>query len=200
MIVEPIVYIVDDDEDVRKALHMQLESVGLKVENFSGCSDFLKTLPANASGCLILDVRMPDMTGPQLQAEMLRKNIDLPIIFLTGYGDIPLAVKTVRLGAVDFLTKPVDEQLLLKSIQTALAINVENQRIQSKLGDIRNRLMKLSSREYDILKLVIDGLSNKEIAAQLMISARTVEHHRSHILQKTQTDNFFQLTRLINDR
>ena len=115
--ISPIVYVVDDDDAVRNALDMQIEAAGFCVETFSSCTDFLAMLPSNASGCLLLDVRMPDMTGPQLQIEMTKRGIKLPIIFISGYGNIALAVETVQAGAIDFLTKQVNAQQLFSRIQ-----------------------------------------------------------------------------------
>jgi len=195
---DSIVYVVDDDPAVRDGLDFQLKSFGFKVEAFSNCTDFLSALPHQAKGCLILDVRMPKITGPELQEEMLDSGIHLPIIFLTGYGNIPLVVKTVQAGAVDFLIKPVDGQSLLTSVQKALDLSLKNQQRDKECYSFELKLTKLTAREHEIFDFVVDGLSNKLIAQQLNISVRTVEHHRSHILQKTETDSFLHLASLVD--
>jgi two-component system, LuxR family, response regulator FixJ len=195
---QPVVYIVDDDASVRDGLSFQLESAGFNIKAFSSCSDFLAELSVNAIGCLILDVRMPKMTGPELQNEMSNQGIKLPIIYLTGYGDIPLAVKSIKKGAVDFITKPVDAQHLLNSVQAAIDISAKNQQQSIHCHNLEIFLTKLTKREFEIYNLVIKGNSNKQIATQLAISFRTVEHHRSNILLKTASKNFLQLLSLVD--
>jgi len=195
---EAIVYIIDDDPFVRDGLSFQLKSYGYKVKSFTNCGDFLTVLPQHACGCLVLDVCMPKMTGPELQEEMSNKGIRIPIIFLTGYGSIPLVVSTIQAGAVDFLSKPVDGKELFNSVQKALDLSVKTQQRDADCDKLEKRLIKLTAREQEIYNLVIDGLSNKQTAAHLGISYRTVEHHRSNILQKTESDSFLQLVRLVD--
>lgn len=201
MISKPTVYIVDDDDAVRGGLSFLLESEGLKVEAFDSAAAFLATsFSSEAIACLVLDVRMPQMTGPELQAELTHQGIKIPVIFLSGYGDIPLAVKAIKAGAFDFLTKPVNSELLIDKIQQALALSRSKQESNAIYRASYKRLGTLTKREHEILKLALEGLSNKRIAALLNISTRTVEHHRSHILLKTGVDSLLKLSRLIDIR
>ncbi len=199
MTTRPTVYIVDDDAAVRDGLSLQLESADINVKAFASSAEFLASPPlTETTACLILDVRMPQMTGPELQAELATLKIDLPIIFLTGYGDIPLAVKTVKAGAFDFLTKPVDASKLLDKVEAALSLSARKKEQNCIVKDAYSRLQKLSKREHEVLMLALVGRSNKEIAQLLNISFRTVEHHRSHILLKTEVDNLLQLSHLVD--
>ena len=195
----PTVFVIDDDDAVRDSLYLQLDSAGFTVKAFPSGEDFLNALQPNTTGCLILDVRMPGMSGPELQAELVRRNINLPIIFLTGYGDIPLTVKTIQAGAFDFLTKPVDGGKLRDCINAALALNAQTHVNDAASYEFYKRLAELTEREREVLELALEGYSNKEIGRRLDISFRTVEHHRSRILLKTGTDNTLQLANLIKD-
>ncbi len=193
------VYIVDDDSAVCNGLSMLLESADLNVKTFSSSAEFLAfTPPANAIACIILDVRMPQMSGPELQTELLKRNIDLPILFLSGYGDIPLAVETIKAGAVDFLTKPVSAPVLLDKVQQALTLRRQKVNNDQAQRDMSARLTTLTKREHEVLHYALEGFCNKKIAKTLDISVRTVEHHRSHILLKTGVDNLLKLSHLIN--
>jgi FixJ family two-component response regulator len=194
MISNATVFIVDDDTAVRAGLSMQLEAAGFPVKAFASAEDFLVAI-CPIIGCLLLDVRMPGMTGPDLQAELARRNINLPIIFLSGHGDIPLAVKSIQAGAIDFLTKPVSGSVLIERIQMALQLSVEQWKKDAENKMLQERLATLTIREREVLELALAGCSNKEIAMCLGISFRTVEHHRSHILLRTGTDNLFKLAR-----
>ena len=195
MIPNASVFIVDDDAAVRDGLSMQLEAAGFPVKAFASAEDFLDVISPTVIGCLVLDVRMPGMTGPDLQSELARRKINLPIIFLSGHGDIPLAVKSIQAGAVDFLTKPVSGTLLIERIQIALRLGAEQWEKEAENKTLHERLATLTIRELDVLELVLEGYSNKDIATRLGISFRTVEHHRSHILLKTGTDNLFKFAR-----
>ena len=197
---QPTVFIVDDDDAVRDSLYLQLDSAGFAVEIFPSAEDFLDNLQPNTAGCLILDVRMPAMNGPELQAELVRRNINLPIIFLTGYGDIPLTVKTIQAGAFDFLTKPVDSRKLSDCINAAFALNAQTHENDAVNFELHDRLSKLTKREQEVLELILKGYSNKEVGRQLDISFRTAEQHRSRILLKTGADNPLQLANLIKDK
>ncbi len=192
------VFVVDDDASVRDGLALQLEAAGLAVESFASAEQFLAAPRPSGVGCLVLDVRMPGMNGPELQDELARRNLYLPIIFLSAYGDIPLAVRSIQAGAVDFLTKPVDGQLLLERVQTALLRSEQAYLRETNQQAIRQRLATLTDRERQVLELAIAGHANKEISRVLAISARTVEHHRSHILLKTGAANLFELARLVD--
>ncbi len=190
---QPRVFVVDDDDAVRDALVTLLDSNGIAAVGYASAEAFLESGGADAPGCLILDVRMPGMTGPQLQAELARRGRHLAIIFLTAYGDIPTTVQAIKGGAVDFLTKPVDGQQLLQLVRTSIA-QLESRTRQT---EITHRIAGLTEREQEILKLVLTGLTNKAIAQQLGISHRTVEVHRSHIMQKAGASNILQLVRAV---
>ncbi|MGR8933888.1 MAG: response regulator transcription factor [Gammaproteobacteria bacterium] len=196
MIADATVFIVDDDANVLEGLSMQIEAAGFRIEAFADAENFLAAIRPAVIGCLVLDVRMPGMTGPDLQAELARRNIALPIIFLSGYGDIPLAVKCIQAGAVDFLTKPVSGTLLIERIQTAIRLSAEKWQQENENKILREKIATLTERERQILALVSEGYSNKEIASHLGISFRTVEHHRSRILLRTGSDKLFKLARL----
>jgi two-component system response regulator FixJ len=195
MSIQPCVFIVDDDEAVRDGLDMVMETVGLACQTFENAEHFLGNYKPGTPSCLVLDINMPGMNGDELQTELIRRNIHLPIIFLTSYGDIPLSVRTIKAGAVDFLTKPVQIDLLLNRIQAELEHAAKiHERDKEEIG-IRSRLNALTPREMDILPLAIEGLTNKEIAQRLGISFRTVELHRTNILRKTGATNFLELAR-----
>ena len=196
MIPNATVFIVDDDAAVRGGLSMQLEAAGFPVKAFASAEDFITAICPAVIGCLVLDVRMPGMTGPDLQLELARRNINLPIIFLSGHGDIPLAVKSIQAGAMDFLTKPVSGSVLIERIQMALQLSAEQWKKDAENKMLQERLATLTIREQEVLELALAGYSNKEIATSLGISFRTVEHHRSRILLRTGTDNLFKLAPL----
>jgi len=193
MSVQPCVFIVDDDEAVRDGLEMVMETVGLACQTFTDAERFLEGYQPGTPGCLVLDINMPGMNGDELQTELIRRNIRLPIIFLTSYGDIPMSVRTIRAGAVDFLTKPVQISQLIERIQAELQQAAQWQEQNKADEDFRKRLNSLTPRELEILPLTIQGIPNKEIAQKLGISFRTVELHRTNILRKTGTTNFLEL-------
>ena len=192
---QPCVFIVDDDEAVRDGLEMVMETVGLACLTFESAEHFLDHYDQTTPGCLVLDMNMPGMNGDELQTELSRRNIHLPIIFLTAFGDIPTSVRTIRAGAVDFLTKPVQISQLIERIQAELLHAAQLQEQNKVDVDFCKRLNSLTPRELDILPLTIKGISNKEIAQKLGISFRTVELHRTNILRKTGVTNFIELAR-----
>lgn len=187
----PTIYIVDDDFAVRDSLALLLETAGFIAETFDCAEAFLARLDPDMAGCLILDVLMPGMSGPELQAELIQRQVGLPILFLSAYGDVPTTVQAIQAGAVDFLTKPVDSRHLLQRVRAALQRDIAA-RTQ------RARLSALTEREREVLTLAVAGCSNKEIGARLGISHRTVEIHRSHILLKTGAGNLLELVRLVD--
>lgn len=192
-----IVFIIDDDIAVRDSLTMMIEQVGLNVQSFPNAWIFLNTYRPVSFGCIIVDVQMPLMDGLQFQEELLRRKIVLPLIFLTGHGDIPMSVRAMKAGALDFLTKPVIREKLLASINTAL-LEAEKRTIAIMRNEqITLRLSKLTTREREVMTLAIQGLSNKEIASCLGISHRTVEIYKSHVMHKTGALNLLDLTRII---
>jgi RNA polymerase sigma factor (sigma-70 family) len=190
------VFVVDDDAAVRDGLALLLDAAGLTVETYDGAPAFLAACSPQRAGCLILDVRMPDMSGPELQAELTRRSFDLPIIFLTAHGDIPTTVLAIKSGAMDFLTKPVVGAELLERVRAALEKSAQLRERASAAQSLRERLEGLTRREREIMKLVADGLPNKEIARSLGISHRTVEVHRARVMQKTGVTNLVELSRL----
>ena len=196
----PCVFIVDDDDAVRESLTLIIENAGLACLAFNSAEDFLKKINPNESGCLILDVNLPGLTGHELQAELNRRKNHLPIIFLSAYGDIPMTVRAMKAGAVDFLTKPVPSKVLIERIW---AILDQESQLTEKIkveNDFQDRISQLTYREMEILPLAIAGIPNKEIALRLGISHRTVETHRIRILKKTGTVNFLELARLYDEQ
>jgi len=191
-----MVYVVDDDEAVRDSLAFLFGAAGLPVRTFATAEDFLSAAFQAGPGCLVLDVRMPGMDGPQLQAELSRRGITLPVVFLTAHGTIPLTVKTIQAGAADFFTKPVDGQCLLERVQDLLHASVAAWEAGAESRALRERFAALTEREREVLALALAGHANKDIARRLGISFRTVEHHRSRILMKTGVDNLLKLARL----
>lgn len=196
---QPCVFIVDDDDAVRKGLSLVIENAGLTCQLFESAEDYLQTVSPDKRGCLLLDVNLPGLNGPDLQAELNRREIHLPIIFLSAYGDIPMTVRVIKAGAADFLTKPVPSKLLIERIRSVLELD---NRQAEKIKDeeiYRNLIERLTFREKEILPLAVAGISNKEIAQRLGISYRTVETHRIRILRKTGTVNFLELARLCEE-
>jgi len=196
MSIQPCVFIVDDDYAVRDGLELVMETAGLAYQTFDSAERFLETYCPGKPGCLLLDVNMPGLHGDELQAELIRRNIHLPIIFLTAFGDIPMTVRAIKAGAVDFLTKPVPSKLLVERIQAVLQQETQMHEEALAKQALCNRLNCLTSRELELLPLILAGHSNKEIARQLDISHRTVEIHRSRILNKTGAANLLELARL----
>jgi FixJ family two-component response regulator len=190
------VYVVDDDAAVRDGLALLLDTAGLAVQTFPAAAAFLAAYEAGRGGCLILDVRMPEMSGPELQAELSRRGADLPIVFLTAHGDIPTTVQAMKGGAIDFLTKPVVGSELLERVHAALERSARLREQASATQSLRERLQALTTREREIMRLVAAGQANKEIARTLGISHRTVEVHRARVMQKTGVTNLVELSHL----
>lgn len=188
------VFLVDDDFAVRDSLSLVFETAGLVCETFESAEHFLENYNQELSGCLVLDVNMPGLDGHQLQTELNRRLSHLPIIFLTAYGDIPMTVRAIKAGAVDFLTKPVATELLIERVSAAIQTVKEKQAIAST--GHHDRFNALTSRELEIMSLVVKGLSNKEIGRTLGISYRTVEIHRGRVMEKTGVTNLLELVRL----
>lgn len=182
--VEGIVYVVDDDPAVRKGLERLLRSAGLPVETFGSAAAFLAQERSDRIGCILLDVRMPDQDGMALQVELADQGVDLPIVFLTGHGDIPMAVDAMKKGVVDFLTKPVDDEVLLDAVHRALLCHraVRSERLQVQA--LRERFASLTPRELEVLRSVITGALNKQIAVHLGIAEKTVKIHRGQFMKK----------------
>lgn len=190
------VYVVDDDAAVRDSLTMLLETADYAVTTFPSASDFLDSCTSGTQGCIILDVNMPDMDGPTLQEELIRRDLRLTVIFLSGQGTIPVTVRTIKAGAMDFLTKPVDGLLLLARVQNALEQSALLQKQAEASQSANARLTALTEREREVMMLAIAGHTSKEIGQRLAISYRTVEIHRAHVMQKTGASNLLELARL----
>jgi len=194
------VFIVDDDAAVRDSLRMMIKAAGYAVTTFPCANDFLDVCTPETQGCIILDVNMPNMDGPTLQGELKRRGLLLPIIFLTGQGTISLSVRTIKAGAMDFLTKPVDGSVLLARVQKALEQCSLLQNQSRTYQSIAARLAILTEREREIMALVVEGHTCKDIARRLNINFRTVEIHRTHVMQKTGASNILELARIATFR
>jgi len=194
------VFIVDDDAAVRDSLAMLLDAAGHDVAAFPCAKDFLDACAPDTLGCIILDVNMPGMDGPMLQEELIQRDLKLPIIFLSGQGNIPVTVRTIKAGAIDFLTKPVDGSVLLARVQEALERCSRMHTQADGSQSVAARLKTLTEREREIMMLVVAGHTSKEIAQRLDISFRTVEAHRAHVMQKTGATNMLELARMATPR
>lgn len=195
------VFIVDDDVDVRDALSMLMRSAGLRSESFATARDFLQRATQWDSSCLVLDIRMPGMTGLELQAELHKRRIRIPVIFLTGHGDVTLAVRAMKAGAVDFIQKPLDQHRLVMAVMNALKGESDRSRQRDALGiqhsTSASKIALLSRRELDVLEQITDGKQNREIAEVLSISIKTVEFHRANIREKLGVTNLADMFRLV---
>jgi len=190
------VFVIDDDEAVRGALGMLLRSVGLQTLSFASADEFLNALESEWSGCLVLDIRMPGMSGLELHETLLKRGCRLPVIFITGHGDVAMAVRAMKTGAFDFIEKPFNDQDLLDRIHRALSLEAD-QRVRNQLcGEARERLQGLTPREKEIMDRIVDGQANKVIAIELGLSERTVELHRAHVMNKMQASSVAELVRL----
>ena len=194
---KPTVFIVDDDEPVRDSLKMLMRSVGLSAETFSGAAEFLEAYDPDRSGCLVLDIRMPGMSGMELQEKLNEIHAILPIIFITGHGDVPMAVKAIQYGAADFIQKPFRDQDLLDRINKAIEQDASNRAQLLETRDIEERLSNLTPREKEVLELIVDGRPNKVIAADLEVSQRTVEIHRARVMDKMRASSLAHLVRMV---
>ena len=197
MINEPTVFVVDDDQEVRDAMKLLMNSVGLDVETYASGEDFLTGFDSTRPGCLLLDVRMKGMSGLDLQERLAQEHIQPPIIIITGHGDVPMAVRAVKAGAVDFIEKPFNEQELLDSVHRAIELDGEHRGRALHLADIRTRVERLTPREREILELVVAGKRNKEMANELGISQSTVEAHRARVMEKMQAESLSGLMRMM---
>jgi two-component system response regulator FixJ len=195
----PTVFIVDDDDAVRGALRLLLKSVGLAATTLSSAQDFLATYDPQQPGCLILDVRMPGMSGLELQQQLNLRGAIIPVIFITGHGDIPMAVEAMQQGAFDFLQKPFRDQDLIDRIQRALAKDQTGRAELQERSRIKQRLETLTAREREVLELVTSGKPNKIMAADLGVSQRTVEIHRARVMEKMGASSLAQLVRMVLD-
>jgi len=190
------VFVVDDDVSIREALNNLFRSVGLNVKTFGSAQEYLSAAHPHISGCLVLDVRLPGTSGLELQRQLVESKVQIPIIFITGHGDIPMSVRAMKAGAVEFLTKPFRDQDLLDAVQQALDRDRAARAQRAEVEELRSRYESLSSREQEVLALVIRGLLNKQIASELGTSEATVKMHRGHVMQKMKVDSLAELIRI----
>lgn len=193
----PLVYVVDDDDAVRDSLKLLLRSVDLPSRTFASAGEFLDSYDGDASSCLVADIRMPGMSGLELQEELLRRKADLPIIFITGHGDVPMAVKAMKAGAMDFIQKPFRDQDLLDRIYRALQQDAERRRSSREARKAQQCLEMLTPRETEVMERVVSGQANKVIAQDLGVSQRTVELHRARVMHKMGVRSLAELVRLV---
>jgi two-component system, LuxR family, response regulator FixJ len=195
----PTVFVVDDDEGVRNSLRFLLKSVGLNTRAMASAREFLEAFKQNQAGCLVLDVRMPGMSGIELQQQLNLRGATIPVIFITGHGDIPMAVEAMQHGAFDFLQKPFRDQDLIDRIQRALERDSRNRNALAQHASIRERFESLTPREREVLALMTRGKPNKVMAAELGVSQRTVEIHRARVMEKSGASSLAQLVRMVMD-
>ena len=194
---ELTVFVVDDDVSVREAMKNLLRSVGLKVATFSRADEFLASEPASAPSCLVLDVRLPGLSGLDLQRQLAEINRAIPIVFITGHGDVPMSVRAMKAGAVEFLTKPFRDQDLLDAVRHALELDRQNRTREAETTELRQRYASLTSRELQVLRFIFRGYINKQIAAETGISEPTVKMHRSRLMDKMRADSLADLIRMV---
>jgi FixJ family two-component response regulator len=192
---EPIVYIIDDEAALRDSLKWLLESVGMRVQTYSRAQDFLAGYAPDQPGCLLLDIRMPEMSGLYLQRRLPDHGIDLPVIIITGHGDVPMAVAAMKYGALDFIEKPCNDQRLLDCVQTALARDQGRRRSRSHHREVSERFQTLTPREREVMERVAKGMPNQAIAEDLAITRKTVEVHRSRVMDKMSARSLSELIR-----
>jgi FixJ family two-component response regulator len=193
---EAVVFVVDDDEDLRDGLSNLLRTVGLQVKGFASATDFLKSKLPDAPSCLVLDVRLPGMSGLDFQSELTKKNIGIPIVFMTGHGDIPMSVRAMKAGAVEFLPKPFRDQDMLDAVHTALEKDQQRRKGIGDTAQLRSSFDSLTSREQEIFAYVASGLMNKQIAAEIELSEVTVKVHRASVLRKMGAKSLADLVRM----
>jgi FixJ family two-component response regulator len=192
----PTVFIIDDDRGMRQAIQDLVESVGLHAESFATGEEFLKRKRTDEPSCLVLDVRLPQMSGLDFQRRLAETGIQIPIIFITAHGDVPMSVRALKSGAVEFLTKPFRDQDLLDAIQQALQADRAARKQQAEIQDLNERYRALTAREREVMTLVVSGMLNKQIASEIGASEATVKIHRGHVMQKMQAGSVVELVRM----
>jgi two-component system response regulator FixJ len=197
MLAEPIVFVVDDDTAMRESLSWLIQSVGLTVEAYPNAEEFLRSYDAERSGCLVLDVRMPGMGGLALQGELASRGIALPVIIITGYAEVPMAVRALKAGALDFIEKPFSDELLLDRVRHAIEIDRRERLLRADREDAAGRIARLTPRERQVMDLVVAGRSNKVIAITLGLSMKTVEVHRAQVMKRLRVESLAELIQLV---
>ena len=197
MTAAPLVFVIDDDASVRSSLKFLLSTVGLQAETFDSADSFLHKKRPDVPSCLVLDVRLPGVSGIDFQRELTARNISIPIVFLTGHGDIPMSVRAMKAGAVEFLTKPFRDQDLLDAVRVALDRDRTRREQETELADIRRRFDSLTSREQEVLSMVMNGMLNKQIAAELGTAESTVKVQRSRAMEKMQAESLAHLIKMM---
>jgi len=193
---EPIVFIVDDDLSVRRSTERLIRAAGLKVQTFTSAREFLRNPRPEGPACLVLDVRMPGLSGMDLQRELTHSAIHIPIIFITAHGDVPMTVRAMKAGAVEFLTKPFRSRTLLDAVLAAIERDRSAHRQRSETEDLRQRYEQLTPREREVMPLVAAGLLNKQVAGELATTERTIKFHRAHIMEKMRAESLADLVRM----
>jgi FixJ family two-component response regulator len=193
---EPVVFVVDDDDSMRLALARLFYSMKMRVEVFASAQEFLKSKRPDVPSCLVLDVRLPGLSGLDFQAELVKQEIRIPIVFITGHGDIPMSVKAMKAGAIDFLAKPFRDQDLLDAVAAAIQGDQNRREQEHVISDLRAHFESLTPREREIMALVVDGLMSKQIAARIELSEITVKVHRSHLMRKMGAKTVAELVRM----
>jgi RNA polymerase sigma factor (sigma-70 family) len=194
---ESIVFVVDDDPSVRTAIKRLIGCVGLQVELFGSAKEFLHSKKPDVPSCLVLDIRLPGISGLDFQRELAKTNIHIPIIFITGHGDVPMTVRAMKAGAVEFLTKPFRDQDLLDAVQSALERDRVRRQRQAEIATLRERFESLSAREHEVVVMVVSGMLNKQIAAEIGTTENTVKVHRSRAMEKMQAQSLADLVKMI---
>jgi len=192
----PVVYVVDDDPSIRSLLIKLIRSIGLPVEAFSSSQEFLSSTRPEGPACLVLDVRLPGLSGLELQERLVQSGVDIPVIFITGYGSIPQSVRAMKAGAVDFLEKPFENQALLDAVNRALERSRVSLGHNLELREIHDRIKSLTPREHEVFVRVAAGLANKQVADELALSEKTVKIHRANVMRKMQAGTFAELVRM----
>lgn len=195
---KPVVFVIDDDASIRKALSNLLKSVGFDPRPFASAQDFLKSTPPDVPSCIVSDIRMPGLSGLDLQHELAKARRWVPIVFITGHGDIPMSVSAMKSGAVDFLAKPFREQDLLDAVKAGIERDAGRRRNEGLVSDVRRRFDTLTRREQEVMKSVVNGLLNKQIASSMGLSEVTVKVHRSHLMRKMQAKSLAELIHMAN--
>ena len=195
-VIRPTTYVIDDDKAVRESLRWLIESVGLPVETYGSAREFLSSFKNNHPGCIIIDVRMPEMSGLELQEHLNAKRVQMPVIIITGHGDVPMAVRALKAGAMDFIEKPFNDQALLDRIQHALQRHLETAQQRAELDEARRAYAQLTRREQEVLQRVVSGETSKRIAVELGLSTKTIEAHRAKIMHKLHVKSLAELVRV----